>query len=112
MIISSLVGPYKQLALVPVGDAQHFRTIGVVAAALAPEIGELQGRHQQFQRAGAVLLLAHDLLDLLQDPATKRQPGIDAGRFLPHHAGAQHQPMRDDLGLLRILFQDGQKEPR
>ena len=108
-----LVGrPVQQLALVPVGDAQHFRAVGVVAAALAPEVGKLQRRHQQFQRAGAVLLLADDLLDLLQHPQAQRQPGIDARRLLPHHAGAQHQPMRDDLGLFRILFQDGQKEPR
>jgi hypothetical protein len=42
-------------------------------------------------RAGAVLLLAHDLLDLLQHPQAQRQPGIDAGRLLPDHAGAQHQ---------------------
>ncbi len=108
-----LVGrPVQQLALVAVGDAQHLRAVGVVAAALAPEIGQLQGRHQQFERAGAVLLLAHDLLDLLQHPKAERQPGIDAGRLLPHHAGAQHQPMRDDLRLLRILLQDGQKEAR
>ena len=108
-----LVGrPVQQLALVAVGDAQHLRTVGVVAAALAPEIGELQRRHQQFQRAGAVLLLAHDLLDLLQHAEAQRQPGIDAGRLLPDHAGAQHQPMRDDLRLLRIFLQDGQKEPR
>ena len=108
-----LVGrPVQQFALVAVGDAQHFRTVGVVAAALAPEVGELQRRHQQFQRAGAVLLLADDLLDLLQHPKAQRQPGIDAGRLLPHHAGAQHQPVRDDLGLFRILFQDGQKKPR
>ena len=31
-------------------------------------------------RAGAVLLLAHDLLDLLQHAQAQRQPGIDAGR--------------------------------
>ena len=108
-----LVGrPVQQFALVPVGDAQHFRAVGIVAAAFAPEVGELQRRHQQFERAGAVLLLAHDLLDLLQHPQAQRQPGIDAGRLLPHHARAQHQPMRHDLGLFRILFQDGQKEPR
>jgi hypothetical protein len=89
VIISSLVGPYS-----------------------APEIGELERRHQQFQRAGAVLLLAHDLLDLLQDAEAERQPGIDAGGLLPDHAGTQHQPMRDDLRLFRIFLQNGQKEPR
>ena len=36
-----LVGrPVQQLALVPVGNAQHFRAVGIVTAALAPEVGE------------------------------------------------------------------------
>src|SRR5262249_43219695 len=64
------------------------------------------------QAAGAILPLANDLLDLLEHAKTERQPGIDAGGLLPQHAGAQHQPMRHDLRLLRILFQDRQKEPR
>ena len=105
-----LVGrPVQHLALVPVLDAQHLLAIGVVAAGLAPEIGRLHGRHQQFDGAGAVLLLAHDLLDLLQHAQAERQEGIDAGRLLPHHAGAQHQPVRDDLRLARGLAQDRQE---
>ena len=102
----------QQLALVPVGDAQHLRAVGVVAAALAPQVGQLQGRHQQLDGAGAVHLLAHDLLDLLQHPQAQRQPGIDAGGLLPDHAGAQHQPVRDDLGLGRGFLQDGQEIAR
>ena len=107
-----MVGPYSNLALVAVGDAQHLRAVGVVAAAFAPEVGELQRRHQQFQRAGAVLLLANDLLDLLQHPEAERQPGIDAGCLLPDHARAEHQPVRDDLRLFRILFQNRQEKSR
>src|SRR5437660_202222 len=105
-------GPKQEFALVPIGDAQHFRAVGVVASAFAPEIGKLQRRHQQFQCAGAVLFLAHDLLDLLQDPEAQRQPSVDAGRLLPHHAGAQHQPMRHNLRLFRILLQDRQEKSR
>ena len=105
-----LVGrPVQQFALVAVGDAQHLRTVGVVAPAFAPEVSQLQRRHQQFQRAGAVLFLADDLLDLLQHPEAQRQPGVNAGRFLPHHARTQHQPMRDDLRLFRILLRMGRK---
>ena len=63
--ISSLVGPIEHVALVPVLDAQHLLAVVVVAAAFAPEIGRLDGRHQDLERAGAVLLLAHDLLDLV-----------------------------------------------
>src|SRR5215475_12406561 len=106
-----LVGrPVQKLALVPVGDAQHLRAIRVIATALAPEIRKLQCRHEQFERTGAVLLLAHDLLDLLQDAKAERQPRIDAGSLLPHPAGAQHQPMRHDLRFLWIFLQNGQEE--
>ena len=65
---------------------------------------------KQFDGAGAVLLLAHDLLDLLQHAKSQGQKGINSGRLLPHHAGAQHQPMGDDLGLLRGLAQDRQEK--
>ena len=47
--------------------------------------------------------------DLLQHAQAERQERIDAGRLLPHHAGAQHQPVRDDLGLFRRLAQDRQE---
>ena len=43
-----LVGRAVQhVALVAVLDAQHFLAVGLVAAALAPEVGRLDGRHQQ-----------------------------------------------------------------
>ena len=72
-------------------DAQHLLAIGIVAAGFAPQVGRLDGRHQHFDGAGPVLLLAHDLLDLLQHAEAQRQPGVAAGRFLADHAGAQHE---------------------
>ena len=36
-----------------------------------------------------------------QHAVAQRQPGIDAGRGLPDHARAQHQPVADDLRLRR-----------
>ena len=39
----------------------------------------------------------------------ERQPGVDAGRLLADHAGAQHQAVRDDLRLFRRLAQDRQE---
>ena len=97
-----LVGrPIKHVALVAVLDAQHFLAVGVVATALTPQVGGLDGRHQQFDGAGTVLLLAHDVADFLQHAETERQEGVNAGRLLPQHAGAQHQPVRDDFGLFR-----------
>ena len=91
-------------------DPQHFLAVGLVAPALAPEVGRLNGRHQHLDGAGAVLLLAHDLFDLLQHPQAQRQKGINSGRLLPHHAGAQHQPVGDDFRLLRGFAQDRQEE--
>src|SRR5262249_4659267 len=52
-----------------------------------------------------------DLLNLLEDPKSQRQPGIDAGARLADHATAQHQLMGDDFRLLGRLTQDGQEEP-
>ena len=99
----------EHLAVVPVLDAQHLLAVGLVAPALAPEVGRLDRRHQDLDRAGAVLLLADDAADLVEHAQAERQPGVDAGRLLADQAGAQHQPVRDDLGLLRRLAQDRQE---
>ncbi len=102
-----LVGRTVQhVALVAVLDAQHLLAIVLVAPALAPQVGRLDCGHQQLDRAGAVLFLADDLLDLAEHPQPQRQEGIDAGCLLPHHSGAQHQAMGNDLGLLGRLAQD------
>ena len=46
---------------------------------------------------------------LLQHAEAERQPGIDAGARLADHAGAQHQPVRDDLRFLRVVAQQRQE---
>src|SRR5262249_4757207 len=102
-------GTVEHLALMTVGDAQHLLAVILVAAALLPEIGGLDRRHQDLFRPRAGLLLADDLLDLLQDAQAERQPGIDAGARLPDHAGAQHEAVRDDLRLAGIFLENGQK---
>src|SRR4051812_17462212 len=105
-----LVGrPVQHLAVVAVADAQHLLAVIVVPAALAPQLGRLDRRHQDFLRPGAVLLLADDLLDALQHAQAERQPGIDPGARLPDHAGAQHQAVRGDLRLARVFAQERQK---
>jgi hypothetical protein len=105
-------GPVQQLALVAVDDAQHLGTVGVVAARLAPQVGQLQGRHQQLDGPGPVHLLADDLLDLVEHLQAQRQPGVDARRLLADHARAQHQLVRDDLGVGGGFFQNGQEIAR
>ncbi len=99
----------EQIALVPILDPQHFLPVVLVAPALAPELGRLQGRHQHLDGAGPVLLLPNDAADLVQDAVAERQERIDAGRLLADHAGPQHEPVRDDLSLLRGLAQDRQE---
>ena len=99
-----LVGRAVQhLALVAVADAQHLLAVIIVAPALAPQLGRLDRRHQDFLRPAAVLLLAHDRLDLFEDAQPQWQPRIDPGARLADHPGAQHQPVRDDLRLARVL---------
>ena len=102
-------GSVQHVAVVPVADAQHLLAVIVVAPGFAPEVCRLDRRHQHFDRARPVLLLAHDRADLVQHPHAERQPGVDAGRLLADHAGAQHQPVRNDLRLLGSLLEDRQE---
>src|SRR5262245_17637028 len=99
----------QHVALVPVLDAQHFRAVGVVATALAPKVGKLQRGHQQLDCTRAILLLTHDLLDLLEHPKAERQPGVNAGSLLADEAGAQHEAVRHDLRFFRRFTQNGQE---
>ncbi|MNK60160.1 hypothetical protein D3C87_792880 [compost metagenome] len=102
-------GAIEHLAVLAVLDAQHFLAVVVITAALLPELGGLQRRHQKLDGAGTVLLLADDLVDLVEHAFAERQPGIDASRLLPDHAGAQHEAVRDNLGFLGVFLQDGQE---
>ncbi len=69
----------NEVALVPVLQAQQLRAVLVPASGLLPQLGGLHHRHQQFDRAGAIHLLAHDGLDLAQHAQAQRHPGVDAG---------------------------------
>ena len=52
------------------------------APRLLPQLGRLDDGHQQLERAGAVHLLADDLLDLAQREQAERHPGVDAAASL------------------------------
>ena len=95
--------------VVPVGEAQHLLAVVLVAAALLPKLGRLHRRHEDLLAAGGVHFLAHHLLDLAKHSMAQRQPTVDAGARLPDHAGAQHEPVRDDLRLGRVLSQGRQE---
>ena len=64
---------------------------------------------EEMNRAGPVLLLADDLLDLAQHAVAERQPGIDAGGGLADEAGAQHQLVADDLRVRWAFLENRQK---
>ena len=68
-----LIGrPVQHVTLVPILDPQHLLAVRIVASTLPPELGRLDRRHQHLDRAGAVLLLAHDLANLLQHADAER----------------------------------------
>ena len=50
------------------------------AAGLLPQLGGLDHRHHELERARAVHFLAHDALDLAQRAQAERHPRVDARR--------------------------------
>ena len=102
-------GAEQHLAVVTVRDAEHLLAVGLVAAGFPPELGRLDRRHQDLDGPRPVLLLADHRADLVQDAQAQRQPRIDAGGLLAHEPGAQHEAVRDDLGLLGRLAQGRQE---
>jgi hypothetical protein len=70
-----------------------------IAPAALPELRRLQHRHQHLLPADAVDLLADDLHDLLVDPPARRQEAPQAGAELAHEARADHQLVRERLGV-------------
>ena len=105
-----LIGrPVEHVTLMAVGNAEHFLTIIVITAAFPPQIRRLDGRHQNFLGERGVLLLAHNLFDFFEHPKAQWQPRVNAGTGLLHHAGAQHQTMRNNLRFLGIFTQNRQK---
>src|SRR5438105_9723872 len=90
-------------------DAEHLLAVIVVAPAFAPELSRLYCRHQQFDRAGAVLLLPYNSANLVEHAQAQWQKRVDAGRLLPQHAGTEQEAMRNDFRFFRGLAQNWQK---
>ena len=77
--------------------------LDVVPTGLAPRLSGLQHRHQHLVPADRVHLLAHDLDDVLMDPLPGGQPRPQPRADLADQAGADHQLVRDRLGVGRRL---------
>ena len=100
-----------------VGGGQHQRTAppvfqreqvvaeGGAAAGLLPELGGLEGGHEDFLAARRVHLLTDDVLDLAQGAPGQGQVGVDPGGDLVNQAGAEHEAVAGRLGLGRVLPQ-------
>ena len=99
----------EHIAAMAVCDAQHFLAVIIIASALAPKIGRLQGRHQHRNMACPHLLFMHDRLDPLENLITQRKPAIDPRAGLFDHACAQHQAVACNLRLGGRFFQDRQE---
>ncbi len=69
-----------EVALVAVLHAHQLGAVFLEPPRLLPELGRLHDRHQQLDRAGAIHLFAHDVLDLADDAQAHRHVRIDAGR--------------------------------
>ena len=100
-----------EVALVAVAETKELGPVLVPAAALAPQLGGNDGRHQDLLGAGAVHLLAHDRLDAAHGAQPEGQEVVDAACHLPDHTGANHEAVARDLGVGRILAQRRGEHP-
>ena len=89
----------RELGLLAVADLQQLAAEFLPASGFFPQLARLDRGHQHLDGAGAIHFLADDVLDLAQHAQAERRPGVQAGGELADHAGAQHQPMADDLGI-------------
>ncbi len=79
-------------------------------AALRPQLLRLDGRQEQFLRAGAVHLLADDVGYLVQHPPPERQEVIHPRRDLADEPRTQQQLVADHLHIRRYLAQCRREE--
>ena len=100
-------GAEHPFALRVVAHLEEHITRGLVAPGLLPDFGRLQRGHEDFERAGAVHLLADDALDLAQRAQTERQKGVHAACEFAQQAGAEQEFVGKDLRLGGGFLQGG-----
>ena len=105
-------GAVAEVLLLAVGDLQQLAAELLPAARLFPQLARLDGRHDHFDRAGAVHFLADDGFHLAQHAQAQRRPGVQAGGQLADHAGAQHQLVADQFGVGRGFLGGAEMELR
>src|SRR5262249_59010168 len=107
-----LVGrPEAEVAVVAVLQAKELAPVLLPAAALLPQLGRDDGRHEDLLRAGPVHLLAHDRLEPTDGTEPEWEEIVDAARHLADHAGTEHEPVAHDLRVRGILAQSRDEQP-
>ena len=101
-----------EAGLLAIEQAEHERAVRRVAPGALPQFAGLEDREERLLRARPVHLLAHDLLDLAQDPVAERQPRVDAGRHPADEPGPDEQPVAVDFGIGGIVTQGAQEQLR
>ncbi len=86
--------------------------LDLVAARSTPRLGRVQDRHQHLLAADRIHLLAHDLHDPLVYAPAGRQPRPQSGADLPDQACADHQNVRQSLGVGWRLALSGEEVGR
>src|SRR5262249_21766966 len=89
------------VAALAILDAKERVAEAIPAARLLEVLARQKGRHQDLERAGAVHLLAHDVLDLLEDAQAERQEIVHPGADLADEAGAREKEVADVGRVLR-----------
>jgi hypothetical protein len=83
---------------------EHVRS-GLVATALLPNLGRLQGGHKHLEGTGAVHLLAHNLFDLAERAEAQGKKGVDAAGHLAQQARAEQEFVRKNLRVRGSFLQ-------
>jgi len=79
--------------------AEHDLARRSPAGALRPEIGGVQMRHPQLNRAGAIHLLTTELGNLVHRTQAQREVGVKAAPQPAHQPSADKQAVRGDLRI-------------
>jgi hypothetical protein len=90
--------------------AELEQLVDSVAAASLPVGGRLEHGHQHLLTADRGHLLADDRLDPRDHPMAGGQVGPQPRPELADQPGADHQPVREGLGIGRVLAQGRQEE--
>ena len=101
--VSSRNFVWIEVVLGAILELEHVGTHRLPAPRGLPQLGGLENRHEQFLRARAVHLLAHDRLDLAQRPHAEGQEREQPGGRLFDDRRPDKQLVRVDFSVPRVF---------